>query len=131
VAELAGDSVGQNGLGPVAYTKDFSLAAKPAGKRLFLECDDVRDYARVRLNGVDLPARAWQPYRWDLTAAAKSGKNLLEIEVRGTPVGRAPAPIPANPGTAAAGGEAGNRAPATPAVSGLLAPLRLVWRGDL
>ena len=76
----------------------------------FLECDDVRDYARVRLNGIDLPARAWQPYRWDVTAAAKSGKNLLEIEVRGLPAGRGPV---------------------TPTVSGLLPPLRLVWRVDL
>ena len=127
VAELAGDSAGQSGVGPVSYTKEFSLAAKPAGKRLFLECDDVRDYARVKLNGVDLPARAWQPYRWDLTAAAKSGQNVLEIEVRGTPVGRAPAPIPANPGAAPPPAPA----PVPPAISGLLAPLRLVWRGDL
>jgi hypothetical protein len=127
VAELAGDSAGQSGVGPVSYTKEFSLAAKPAGKRLFMECDDVRDYARVKLNGVDLPARAWQPYRWDLTAAAKSGQNVLEIEVRGTPVGRAPAPIPANPGAAPPPAPA----PVPPAISGLLAPLRLVWRGDL
>jgi len=139
VAELAGDA-GQEGVGPVSYTRDFTLAARPVGQRLFLECDDVRDYARVRLNGVDLPARAWQPYRWDVTAAAKPGKNTLEIEVIGTAVGRGPAPVPANPGAPATGRPgapgapgpaAGNRAPAPPAISGLLAPLRLVWRGDL
>ena len=86
----------------------------------------IRDYAKVRLNGVDLPARAWQPYRWDVSAA-KVGKNVLEIEVRGSPPPRGPAPVPANPGAAA-------RPPAPPvpaAVTGILAPLHLVWRGDL
>jgi hypothetical protein len=125
VAELPGESP-QSGVGPVTYTKEFTLAAKQTGKRLFLECDNVRDYAKVRLNGVDLPARAWQPYRWDVSAA-KVGKNVLEIEVRGSPPPRGPAPVPANPGAAA-------RPPAPPvpaAVTGILAPLHLVWRGDL
>src|ERR1019366_6690339 len=116
---------GHEGLGPVSYTKEFTLPAKPAGeskalardgagKRLFLECDDLRDYAKVRLNGVELPARAWQPYRWDVTAAAKAGRNTLEIEVRGSTPMRGPA-------------SAGAPAPAPP-ITGILAPLRLVWR---
>jgi hypothetical protein len=129
LAELAMEPA-RTGVGPVAYAKEFTLAAKPAGKRLFLECDDVRDYARVRLNGVDLPARAWQPYRWDATAAAKAGQNSLEIEVRGTASGRGPAPVPANPGVAGAGGRGGAGpapAPVAPDTAGLLAPLRLVW----
>jgi hypothetical protein len=129
VAEIAVEPA-QNGSAP-SYSKDFTLAAKPSGKRLFLECDDVRDYARVRLNGVDLPARAWQPYRWDATAASKSGKNTLEIEVRGSSSGRGPAPVPANPGAAAAGGRGRAGGAPAPDVSGLLAPLRLVWRGEL
>jgi hypothetical protein len=138
VSELAVEPV-HNGVGPVSYTKEFTLAAKPAGKRLYLECDEVRDYARVRLNGIELPARAWQPYRWDATAAAKTGENRLEIEVRGTPAGRMMAPIPANPGAAPGSpAPAGGRGPAPPSpppaapeITGLGAPLRLVWRGSL
>jgi hypothetical protein len=111
---------------PGIYKKAFTLAAIPAGKHVFLECAELRDYARVRLNGVALEAHAWQPYRWDLTGAAKPGDNQLEIEVRSAPEGRRPAPIPTNPGAA-------NRPPAgaprdapPPQVSGLIGPVRLV-----
>ena len=105
--------LGVTGFGPATYTKEFTLGAKPADKRLFLECAEVRDYARVRLNGVDLEARAWQPYRWDVTGAVQSGKNIVEIEVRSSPAGRGPAP---------------GRGPVTPPVSGLLGSVRLVAR---
>jgi len=126
--------------GPATYTKEFTLIAKPANKRLFIECADVRDYARVQLNGLDLQARAWQPYRWDATRAVRSGRNILEIEVRASPAGRGPAPVPANPGPPGTpgGGGANNRTPAavagqsrgpeTPPVSGLLGLVRLVAR---
>jgi hypothetical protein len=81
--------------GPGTYTKEFVLNAKPAGKRrMLLECADLRDYAHLRLNGVDLQARGWQPYRWDVTKALKLGKNVVEIEVRAEPPGRGPAPAP-------------------------------------
>lgn len=112
-----------------AYTKEFTISALPAGKRhMLLECADVRDYASVRLNGVDLQARGWQPYRWDLTAALKRGQNVLEIEVRAAPPGRGPAPAPVNPG-AAPRPQAGSGAarPAFPApMAGLLGPVRIV-----
>ena len=63
--------------GAGTYTKEFVLSTKPTGKRrIWLECADVRDYADVRLNGVDLQARGWQPYRWDLTRALKRGQNV-------------------------------------------------------
>ena len=105
--------------GPVSYRKQFTAAAAPAGKRVFLEIDDVRDYALVRLNGKELGARAWQPYRWDITSAMRSGSNDLEIQVNATPAGRG------GPAVAAAGG--GGRG-GSPAVSGLLGPVRLVAR---
>jgi hypothetical protein len=115
VAEIPSEA-GREGPGPVSYTKEFNLAEQPAGtsKRLFLECDDLRDYAKVRLNGVELPARAWQPYRWDVTTSAKAGRNTLEIEVRGSTPMRGPA-------------STGAPAPSPP-ITGILAPLRLVWR---
>jgi hypothetical protein len=114
--------------GAGTYTKEFVLSTKPAGKRrIWLECADVRDYADVRLNGVNLQARGWQPYRWDLTHALKRGQNVIEIEVRAAPAGRGPAP--ASPGSAprpqtAVSGAGRPTPPAPPA--GLLGPLRIV-----
>ena len=73
--------------GPATYRKQFSLGALPSGKHVFLEIGDARDYARVRLNGKDLDGRAWQPFRWDVSAAIKAGANELEIDVVATPAG--------------------------------------------
>ncbi len=107
---------------PALYRKEFTLDANGRAGRLWQECGDVRDYARVRLNGKDLEAHAWQPYRWEITSAVKGGSNMLEIEVRSTPAGRGPAPVPATPGAAPAPG----RGTISPQVSGLLGPVRLV-----
>jgi hypothetical protein len=138
--------------GPVTYRKQFTAPAAPAGKRVFLEIADVRDYARVKLNGKELEAHAWQPYRWEVTNLVKAGSNDLEVEVRATPAGRggpggAP-PAPAGAAPTAAGGRGGRgqgapgtaagppaataggsgRGVVTPPVSGLLGPVRLVAR---
>jgi hypothetical protein len=119
---------------------------------VFLEIANVRDYARITLNGKPLEARAWQPYRWDITSALKAGSNDLEIQVNAELSGRAgaaPPPItngPGDPGARGRGGRAqgapGTAAPAggaavsggrgrgaaQPRVSGLLGPVRLVAR---
>jgi hypothetical protein len=137
--------------GPATYRKQFTASAAPAGKRLFLEIADVRDYARVKLNGKELEAHAWQPYRWEVTNALKAGTNDLEIQVNAAPSARAgaavppPSAAPGNPGargragraqgalgTAGATGGGGSggrgRGAAQPPVSGLLGPVRLVAR---
>jgi hypothetical protein len=124
--------------GPAIYRKQFDAPAAPAGKRVFLEIADVRDYARVKLNGKELEGRAWQPYRWDVTSVLKAGANDLEIEVHATTAGRGPAPPPAPAGGGRGGRGAAAGAPAAPAggrgrggpppVSGLLGPVRLVAR---
>jgi hypothetical protein len=102
------------------YRKQFAAAAPAAGKRAYLEIADVRDYARVKLNGKQLEAHAWQPYRWDITSALKAGNNDLEIQVNVTPAGRGGA-------GGAAVVNAGGRGRGGPApVSGLLGPVRLV-----
>jgi hypothetical protein len=44
----------------------------------------VGEIAQVRLNGVDCGAAWAPPYRLDLTAAARTGPNDLEITVRNT-----------------------------------------------
>jgi hypothetical protein len=135
--------------GPATYRKQFTAPPAPAGKRVFLEIADVHDYARVKLNGKEMEAHAWQPYRWDITGALKAGSNDLEIQVNATPAGRGgpggPPPTPA-PVPAAAGGRRGQAAPAgaaappaanaggrgrgaaPPAASGLLGPVLLVAR---
>jgi hypothetical protein len=100
--------------GPATYRKQFTAAAAPAGKRVFLEIADVHDYAKVKLNGKELEGHAWQPYRWEVTNVVKPGANDLEVEVRATASGR--------------GGMGGRGRGATPAVSGLLGPVRLVAR---
>ena len=145
--ELGAPSFG----GPANYRKQFTAPATPSGKRVFLEIANVRDYAKITLNGKTLEARAWQPYRWDITSALKAGSNDLEIQVNAEPSGRGggagppPTGTPGNPGARGRGGRAqgapGTAAPAgagvsggrgrgaaQPAVSGLLGPVRLVAR---
>jgi hypothetical protein len=131
--------------GPATYRKQFLAPAAPAGTRLFLEIADVRDYARVKLNGIELEARAWQPYRWEVTNALKAGSNDLEIQVGAAPSARAgagvspPSAASANSGARGRGGRAQGatgaggsggrgRGAAQPPVSGLLGPVRLVAR---
>jgi hypothetical protein len=100
--------------GPTVYKKQFAAAA-PAGKRVYLEIADVHDYARVKVNGKDFDAHAWQPYRWDITSALKAGSNDLEIQVN-APAG----------GRGGGGGGGRGRGNAPPPASGLLGPVRLV-----
>ena len=33
----------------------------------------MHDYARIKANGKEFTAHAWQPYRWDITGALKAG----------------------------------------------------------
>jgi hypothetical protein len=128
--------------GPATYRKQFTISAAPAGKRLFLEIADVHEYAKVKVNGKELEGHAWQPFRWDVTNAVKPGSNDLEVEVRTTAGGRGGFEAPPPPPPPAAAGGRGGRGPvappaaaggrgrgnATPAVSGLLGPVRLVAR---
>lgn len=67
--------------GPATYHKQFTVSAVAKGKQVYLEIADVHDYAKVVLNGKDLGAAAWQPYRWDVTGALKNGANDLVIQV--------------------------------------------------
>jgi hypothetical protein len=93
--------------GPATYSLQFTAPAKPAGKRVYLEIGDVHDYAHVTLNGKEVGARSFQPYRWDVTRDLKPGANDVKIEVYGTASqGRGPGgpPPAAAPTTAAAPG---------------------------
>jgi hypothetical protein len=101
--------------GPAVYRKQFNLPALPAGKRVYLEIADVRDYARIRVNGAVFEAKAWQPYRWDITNSLQAGNNDVQINVfatsagRGGPGGPPPAAAGAAPGAAGTAGDRGGR----------------------
>jgi hypothetical protein len=82
----------------------------------------VHDYARLRVNGKDLSARAWQPYRWDVTDALIAGANQIEIEVQTLPSGRS---FPSG-GAVSAG--ARGPAPPPPPTPGVIGAVRLVAR---
>jgi hypothetical protein len=146
----------QSFAGPAIYRKQFTAPVVPAGKKVYLEIADARDYVRIRVNGASgLDPKAWQPYRWDITASLQPGNNDLQINVFATLAGRGgPPPAAAGagaPGAAGAGGGRGGRggrgqgAPGaaavygavggggsrgggTPPASGLLGPVRLVAR---
>jgi hypothetical protein len=66
--------------GTATYRKTFSVdGALPA--RAILDLGEVRDLARVRLNGRELGV-AWKPpYRFDLRGLLRPGENRLEVEV--------------------------------------------------
>ena len=133
--------------GPGVYHKQFTAPTVPAGKKVFLEIADARDYVRIRVNGATFDARAWQPYRWDITSSLQPGANDLQINMYASPAGRGgggAAPTSAAP--AAVGGRGGQVGPPgsatainapgggnlrgmfSPAASGLLGPVRLVAR---
>ena len=99
--------------GPAVYRKQFNLPALPAGKKVYLEIANVHDYARIRVNGAVFEAKAWQPYRWDITNSLQAGNNDVQINVFATASGRGG---PGGPPPAPAG--AAGAAPAAPAAAG-------------
>jgi hypothetical protein len=132
----------QSFVGPAIYHKQFTAPTVPAGKKIFLEIADARDYVRIRVNGATFDAHAWQPYRWDITSSLQPGSNDLQINVFASPSGRG-----GGGAAAAAGGRAGQVGPTgsataiaaagggnrfrgvtSPVLSGLIGPVRLVAR---
>jgi beta-galactosidase/beta-glucuronidase len=101
--------------GPATYSLQFTAPAKPAGKHVYLQIGDVHDYAHVTLNGKEVGARSFQPYRWDVTGDLKAGANDLKIEVYAA-AGQGAGP----------GGAAGRAGAAPPRTSGPLGPIQLV-----
>jgi hypothetical protein len=84
----------RNYSGAAVYRKTFELPAElltrpdAASQSLEIDLGDVQSIARVRLNGREI-ATLWKtPYRVDITAAARPGKNALEVEVVNTWVNR-------------------------------------------
>jgi hypothetical protein len=69
--------------GNAVYQKTFELpdGTPTAGRKYFLDLGDVKNLARVRLNGRDLGVVWCAPWRVEVTGALVGGTNRLEIEV--------------------------------------------------
>jgi hypothetical protein len=67
--------------GTAVYRQVFTLPEPSPGRTLRLELGEVRGIASVRLNGRDLGTRWIEPWQFDITAAAQSGQNVLEVDV--------------------------------------------------
>lgn len=69
--------------GTATYSKEIEISAErlQAGRELWLDLGRVKNFAEISLNGVPL-ATLWKPpFRVNLTAAARAGKNQLIVKV--------------------------------------------------
>ena len=110
--------------GTATYRKTFSVDGD-LPERAILDLGDVRDLARVRLNGRELGI-AWKPpYRFDLRGLLRRGENQLEVEVTNLWVNRLIGD--AQPGTVKVSGAVGIYAASAPLRdSGMLGPVQLL-----
>jgi hypothetical protein len=65
--------------GTATYRMNFDCPK--AGNRLWLDLGNVREMARVRLNGTDLGVVWTPPFRVEVTGVVKPTSNQLEVEV--------------------------------------------------
>lgn len=71
--------------GTAIYKTTFERKSNPKeGQQVYLNLGKVCDLATVRVNGVDCGTIWTTPYRANITAALKKGRNVLEIEVTNT-----------------------------------------------
>lgn len=84
--ELPGEEVKRN-KGTARYATRFQLTKKE-GSTYRLDLGDVRESARVFLNGEKIATLFAVPFETDITPFLKEGKNLLEVEVTGLPANR-------------------------------------------
>ena len=69
--------------GRAIYSGVFSMASLPSG-RISIDLGDVRELARVKLNGIDCGLVWKKPFCVDVTEAVVEGENHLEITVVNT-----------------------------------------------
>jgi hypothetical protein len=67
--------------GTAVYRISFDLQDIGKERNLMLDLGNVKIMARVKLNGKELGTVWTNPWQLDITAAAKTGKNELEVEV--------------------------------------------------
>lgn len=61
------------------YRQWVNLTRAQLGCRLFLDFDRPGDLAEVFVNDSPCGVRAWEPWRVEITEAAKTGANLIEV----------------------------------------------------
>lgn len=66
--------------GTLVYETVFSYT----GRGAWLDLGKVCDVAQITVNGHTLPARCWQPYRWDISPYVRQGENTLQVAVSNT-----------------------------------------------
>jgi hypothetical protein len=65
--------------GRIACRTTATLAARPAGP-VWIETDRLSvPVVGVRVNGQDVGALAWRPYRVEITDALRTGENTIEL----------------------------------------------------
>lgn len=74
--------------GIAEYSAEFEIPEKAPGEKLALKFDDIKDVARILVNGVEVGTLWKPPYELDITSAAKEGKNTLAVQVANTWVNR-------------------------------------------
>lgn len=63
-----------------------SITIPEAGKRYFIEAENLYEAGRVLVNGVETDFRLCPPYRFDLGEDLKEGRNEIVIETVNTPL---------------------------------------------
>ncbi|PCH67456.1 MAG: glycosyl hydrolase family 2 [Bacteroidales bacterium] len=81
--DLSIDEVKEN-MGVAVYSTTFTINKNNADDWI-LDLGDVRETARVKLNGVDVQTLWSVPYRLSVGKYLKNGLNSIEIEVTGLP----------------------------------------------
>ena len=66
--------------GTALYTTEFEYSPS-RDNDYYLDLGKVTQFARVKLNGLDLGVQMWAPYRFSLKDQLKDGRNTLEVEV--------------------------------------------------
>jgi hypothetical protein len=71
--------------GSAWYEKDFDVTAVTlSGREWTLDLGEVHDVAEIEVNGNRLGSRLWAPYRVDVTAALRPGRNKVRVRVTNT-----------------------------------------------
>jgi hypothetical protein len=64
------------------------------GRRVLLDLGEVRDVARVSVNGKELAPLVWAPFVTDVTGLLRPGRNLLAVRVANTLSNERNKPLP-------------------------------------
>lgn len=76
-----GDDAIRHFSGTAVLATTFDVAPQPTGQPLELALGEIAVIARGRLNGQDVGTAWCPPWRLDVTAAIRPGRNTLELEV--------------------------------------------------